>query len=351
MEPRLHPVIAAGGRGTRLWPLSRRSRPKPFLSLDGGPTLLAMAWNRALRLAPAADVLVAVEGRLATQVREALPDLPTGNLLLEPQARDTGPAAAHAAWRVEAIDPGGGMVFLPADHLVADEERFADAIRVAWDAARREHGLLCIGVTPGGPSTAYGYIECEGSLPGTAGLAKVARFVEKPDAERAARLLASGRCLWNAGIFVWRAADLLAEAEAVSPELAPALRRLRREGDAGRFFAEAPSLAVDRAILERSRRAWVVEAEMGWDDLGGWEAVVRHLPADADANCGPGRRVAVDSRGCLVHTGGKPVVLLGVEDLVIVDCDDVLFVARRDQAERTREVPAALTAAGLEDRT
>jgi len=351
MEPRLHPVIVAGGRGTRLWPLSRRTRPKPFLSLDGGPTLLALAWARALRLAPAADVLVAVETGLAAQVRAVLPDLPVGNLLLEPQARDTGPAAAHAAWRIEGSDPGGGMVFLPADHVVADEAPFADAIQAAWRAARAERGLVCIGVTPRGPSAAYGYLECEGSLPGNGRVAKVARFLEKPDAERAARLLASGRCLWNAGMFVWRAADFLAEAEALSPELAPALLRLRAAGDPARFFAEATAIAVDRAVLERSRRVWVVEAEMGWDDLGGWDAVARHLPADCDANCGAAPRVAVDSRGCLVHSSGKPVVLLGVEDLVIVDCDDVLFVARRDQVERTRDVPAALIAAGLEDRT
>ena len=350
MEPRLHPVIAAGGRGTRLWPLSRRSRPKPFLSFDGGPTLLELAWGRALRLAPAADVLVAVESRLATQVRAALPDLPAGNLILEPLARDTGPAAVHAAWRVEAIDPGGGMVFLPADHIVADEARFSDAIQAAWTTARADNGLVCIGVTPRGPSTAYGYIECEGSLPADGPACKVARFVEKPDVERAAVLLASGRCLWNAGIFVWQAADFLAETEVVAPELAPALRRLRAGGDTERFFSEVAPIAVDRAILERSRHTWVVQAEMGWDDLGGWDAVARHLPGDSNANRGAGRRVAVDSRGCLVHSI-KPVVLLGVEDLVIVDCDDVLFVARRDQSERTREVPAALAAAGLEDHT
>jgi mannose-1-phosphate guanylyltransferase len=243
------------------------------------------------------------------------------------------------------------MVFLPADHIIADDTRFAVAIREAWAAGLAERGLVCIGVTPRGPSTAYGYVECEGRLPGDGRLAKVARFVEKPDAGRAAGLLASGRCLWNAGIFVWRAADLLAEAEALAPELAPALLQLRVDGDAGRFFAECPAIAVDRAILERSRRAWVVEADMGWDDLGGWDAVARHLPADADANCGAGRRVALDSHGCLVHSSGKPVVLLGVEGLVIIECDDVLFVASRDQAERTREVPAALAAAGLEDRT
>lgn len=347
----IHPVIVAGGRGTRLWPLSRRHRPKPFLSPDGGPTLLERAWGRARRLAPAERILVAAEATLGEAVARALPDLRRENLLLEPVAKDTGPAAAHAAWAVERREAGAIMAFLPADHLVEDEARFVEAISEARRVAVAAGALVCLGVTPAGASSAYGYVECDRELPGHGRAAKVARFVEKPDAGRARELLASGRCLWNAGIFVWEAARFLDEAAALSPEMGAALRRLRETGDAGRFFGETAAVPVDRAVMERTSSAWVVEADMGWDDLGGWEALARHLPADADGNFGPGVRVALDSRGCVVHSPSKPVVLLGVTDLVIAECDDVLYVARRADAERTREVPGLLRRRGLEDRT
>jgi mannose-1-phosphate guanylyltransferase len=314
MSARLHPVIVAGGAGTRLWPLSRRDRPKPFLSPDGGLPLIERAWRRARRLAPAEAVLVAVEGRLAGSVRRALPELPASNLLLEAVARDTGAAAGHAAWEVARRDAEGIMVFLPADHLVEDEARFAEAIAAAARAAEEHAALVCLGVAPAGPSSAYGYVECDGPLPAHGAAARVARFVEKPSAERARELLASDR--------------------------------LRASGDAERFFREAAPIAVDRAVMERTGRAWVVAAEMGWDDLGGWDAVARHLPRDADGNAGPGERLALASRGCLVHSPSKPVVLLGVEDLIVVECEDVLYVARRSESERTREIPERLRARG-----
>jgi mannose-1-phosphate guanylyltransferase len=344
----IEPVILAGGSGTRLWPLSRRDRPKAFVSPDGGPTLLQRTWERARLLAPAPRIWVAAEERLAGLAAEQLPDLRPDRLLVEAHARDTGPAAAHAAWRVERHRPGAIVALLPADHSVAAPDRFVEAIAAAAGVADEEGALVCLGVLPSGPSTAYGYVECAGSVPTHARAVRVARFLEKPDAARARDLLAGGLCLWNAGIFVWRARAFLDEARRCWPEIGPALDLLDAGAAPARFFDAAPAIAVDRAVMERTGRAWTVRADMGWDDVGSWDALGARLPADGAGNRGAGDRLALEAAGCVVHSPGKPVVLVGVRDLIVVECDDVLLVAGREAAEQVRRVPAALAARGLE---
>jgi mannose-1-phosphate guanylyltransferase len=282
-------------------------------------------------------------------IEESLPELAEHNRIAEPERKDTCPAAIHAAWFVERRHPGATLTLLPADHLVEDVEKLVQAVEVGVRVAAEESGLVCLGVPPHGPSSSYGYIECSGAAPGHAQACRVARFVEKPDHATAEGMLATGRCLWNAGIFVWRAADFLEEVGRVSPEMGPALALLERHGDAMGFFRQAPRMAVDRAVLERTERSWVVGAQMRWDDLGDWEALSRHLEADREGNLGSGGRLALDARNCITHSPRKPVVLLGVEGLIVVDCEDVLLVARRADAQRLREVPPLLEASGRED--
>lgn len=341
----LYPVILAGGSGSRLWPLSRQERPKPFVAPFGGKTLLEMAWDRAAALAPPDRIHVATAGRLAGRVRRTLPDLDAGNLIVEPVPRDTGPATAYASWRILERDPEGLVAILPADQLMQDEP-FAQALASAAHAVRKQDVLACLGIRPDRPATGFGYIEVTDRVPRHAEGCEVARFTEKPDAGRARALLEGGRALWNAGIFVWRARTFLEEADRVAPEL-----RVDRlpQVDAVAYFRGVGPAAVDRAVMERTSRAWVVAAEMGWDDLGGWDALGRHLGTDGDGNAGRGARFALDSRECIVHAPGRTVVLVAVRDLVIVEVGDVLMVADRRSAERVRQVPEMLARAGRED--
>jgi mannose-1-phosphate guanylyltransferase/mannose-6-phosphate isomerase len=344
------PVILAGGRGTRFWPVSRRARPKPLVRLEDGPTLLEQAWGRARRLAPPDDIFVAMDASLEGPVREMLPELGPDQAIVESERRDTGPAAVHAAWFIRQRKGPATLALMPADHMIRQVDVFVEAMQEARRAAEEHRALICLGVPPQGPSSAYGYVEHTDSLVGRTGSSPVSRFVEKPDADRARELLQGGHCLWNAGIFVWGAERFLEEVERVCPELAAPVALLQK-GDAASFFAAAPRVAVDRAVLERSRNVRVVAADMGWDDLGDWESLARRLPADADGNVGEGLELAVGSRDCVVHSPGKPVVLLGVDGLVVVECEDVVLVARRDAGQELRDIPELLERRGRRDLT
>jgi mannose-1-phosphate guanylyltransferase len=294
---------------------------------------------------------VAAGVALRDAIATALPDLPHENLIVESEARDTGPAAVHAAWFVEQRRPGSVLVNLPADHLVTETERFVEAMQRAAEVASGEEALVCLGITPRGPSSAYGYLQCTGPAPGHARVGRVERFVEKPDPECAAALLADGRCMWNAGMFVWTARSFLSEAARVSPELAAPLAALQRDADPAAFFRLSAAISVDRAVLERAAEVRVVGARIGWDDLGDWESLLRHRPVDARGNLVPDGGLVLESSGCIAHTSGKPVVLLEVDDLVLVECDDVILVTRRAALQRLREVPARLEEQGRLDLT
>ena len=191
---------------------------------------------------------------------------------------------------------------------------------------------------------------CSEALPAQGRSEPVARLVEKPDRSHAETLMQGGRCLWNAGIFVWTAEAFLREVEQVCPELA-ALTGLLERGEVDAFFRQAPRMPVDRAVLARSKKVWVVAAQVGWEVLGDWESMARRLPADADGSVGQGLDLAIGCSGCVVHSPGKPVVLLGVEHLIVVECDDVLLVAARDSGQRLREVAALLEDRGRRDLT
>lgn len=330
-DRRIRPVILSGGAGTRLWPLSRLGRPKQLVSLTGGETMLQLTARRVddpVRFAPplvvaSADHAEAIEA----QLREI--GLPLARLILEPEARNTAPAIALAA--LEARDEI--ILVLPSDHRVDDVAAFRAAVEAGLPFA--EQGwLVTFGVTPDRPETGYGYIEAGEALGG--GAFKVARFVEKPDRERAERLLAAGGHAWNAGMFLFRADAYLDALRAHAPGIAQAVE--------GGRFGTAPSLSIDRAVMETAAQVAVVPVEMGWSDIGSWEAVHAAGPLDSSGNLLAGDVVAPDSRGCLIRSDGPVVVALGVEDLVIVATERAVLVVPRGQSQRVKDAIDALEA-------
>jgi mannose-1-phosphate guanylyltransferase len=352
-------VILAGGAGERFWPASRAAVPKPFLRVLGNKTLLDATAARAQRVATRERVWV-VCGEEHERAILAATRLPRERVLAEPERRNTAAAVALAALRISAEDPEAVMLVLPADHYIPDVRAFAAAVRSAAHAAHAARVLVTLGVTPTRPETGYGYIQ-RGAEVGAAhpGLYRVKRFVEKPDALRAQRYLRRGGFFWNAGIFVWSAREILVEITRYMPELAAAFEPLRRAGrrawraEVRRAYRSAPSTPIDTGVMERSRRVWTLPATWHWSDVGTWESLANELGVAPGQSRRVAGELAFDDRGGNLVWGqpGRPVALLGIEGVAVVDTGDALLVARLDRSNEVRAVVKALKAHGRSDVT
>ncbi|BDG60364.1 mannose-1-phosphate guanylyltransferase [Caldinitratiruptor microaerophilus] len=348
MSTPIVPVILAGGRGERFWPLSRQNRPKQFLALDGtGRSLLRATAERLLPLAGDwANLLVVTAAPLVSGVRKHLPELPEDNLLVEPEGRDTGPAVALAALSAQARrGPDCVLGVFPANHWIGEEAAFQQAVVRAAAVARARDVLVTFGVQPTYPATGYGYIERGEELgdPDGVSIHRVAQFVEKPDAETAARYLASGRFLWNSGMFVWRAGVVLAELRRHAPQVVKPLEEAFPDAVTAAYGA-LPRISVDYALLEKTDRVVVLPASFGWDDLGDWTALERLLRGQG-ANVVVGRHVGFDTRGSILYTTGDDlIVTIGLEDMIIVRDSNVTLIVRKDRIQELKRVLAQLNA-------
>ncbi len=355
--PRIVAVILAGGSGTRFWPLSREARPKPLLAVGGRRTLLAEAVARARRFAAKRDVWLVCGAGHAREMRRAA-GLAADRVLVEPCGRNTAPAIALAAARIAADAPDAVMTVLSADHRIPDAAAFAASIRRAAPAAAAG-ALVTLGVRPTRPETGYGYIRL-GRAAGRAhpGLHRVARFVEKPKRASAERYLAHGGYLWNAGIFVWTARSILDEIESKAPSLARALAPVRlaagrRKGLATALAKTWPRLRsapIDTAVLERSRRVWCLPVDWRWSDVGTWASLAEELGVNgAESRVLEGTALLCDAPGNLVRAQDRPIVLLGVEGLAVIDAGDALLVTQLTRSGAVREVVARLRKEGRTD--
>jgi mannose-1-phosphate guanylyltransferase len=351
-------VILAGGAGERFWPASRAALPKPFLRVLGDKTLLDATAARARRVAARGCVWVVCGQEHERPIRAAL-RLPRTRLLVEPERRNTAAAVAFAALRIAAEDPDAVMLVLPADHHIPDVRAFADSVRSAAHAAHTARVLVTLGIAPTRPETGYGYIE-QGAAAGPdhPGLHRVRRFVEKPDAARARRFLRRGGYLWNAGIFVWSVREILAEIARYMPELDAALAplgapRLPARAAIVQAYRRAPSAPIDTGVMERSRSVWTLPVSWHWSDVGTWESLATELGVSPGQSQKVAGEVAFDDRGGNLVWGqpDRPVALLGVEGVAVVDTGDALLVARLDRSNDVREVVKALKAGRRSDVT
>jgi mannose-1-phosphate guanylyltransferase len=331
-------VVLAGGSGTRFWPLSAPAFPKQLLPLAGDDPLLVQAVRRLGGLVPPAQVLVVTGRALAAETRRLLPRLPADNVLAEPRAASTGPALAWATVVAAERDPAATVLALHADWWVGDDDGFRRTAAAAMDAAEAHDALVTVGVAPDRPDTGYGYIER--GAPASDGVWTVARFTEKPDAPRAARLIAAG-ALWNSGLFAWTARRFVAETDTYAPEIAPHLARLR-SGDPAGFFRAVTPVAVDVALFERSRRVLVVPAQFPWDDVGTWAALARVRRTDASGNVVVGEAFVRESSDSVVWGEDGPVVVDGVDGLVVVRARGRVLVTTRERAGRLKELLEAM---------
>jgi mannose-1-phosphate guanylyltransferase len=357
----LHAIVMAGGAGTRFWPASRSGLPKQLLPLAGDRTLLEETVARLDGLVPPERTMVVTAERLLPAVRRQLPHLPDAGLVGEPCKRDTAPCIGLAALLVARVDPDATLAVMPSDHVIHPVVAFQAALRQAAELVTESPGrLVTFGIRPTYPAEGFGYIQQGAPLPVAAGAAtahRVASFREKPPASVAREYLTAGTYLWNAGIFVWKAATILTALARRQPET---LARLQTIADAwdtparaavfAREFAAIKGISIDYAVLEHATDVAVIEAPFTWDDLGGWSAVARQRGVDAAGNTVVGRHLGIDSRDTIVHVAGDHLVAtIGLEHMLVVHTPDATLVADRRHEEAVKKIVAELEARGWTD--
>lgn len=364
---RIFPVIMAGGASSRLWPASGRDRPKWDLRLFGPKnsngkiqSMLEGAWERARAVAPAADCFVVSGAAQAELIRKSLADLPTANLLVEPEPRDTAGAVAYAAGgilkQVKSSPPDQKhvMFVLPGDHIIQPVSRFAQCAAAGARAAVELDSLVTFGIVPRKPATGYGYIHrgeavaLPGSPPETPAVYRVREFREKPDAQTAQRYLSSGEYFWNGGIFLWQLSTLMEELERQLPghaAVATALSESTASGEsswdtlARRWFPALKKISIDFGIMEHARSVATVAADFNWDDIGSWSAVAEHLGIGKENAVEANTQVVpVNARANLVYAPGKRVALVGVEGLAVVESDGEILICKLDCDQDVKKV-------------
>ena len=349
-QANFYPVIVAGGRGTRFWPVSRRRRAKQLLALDGNKTMLQQTVARLAPLAPWRRFWVITNPELRPEILRQVRRLPARQVLAEPAGRNTAPAIGLAAFLLLRADPAAVIGMFPADQVAADAARFRKVAQQAATIAGAGENIVVLGVKPTRAETGYGYIETGEQV--APGILRVRSFKEKPDAARAQEFLRSGRHLWNSGMFVWSARTLTAALREHRPPLAARLEKIAAAWGTARFasvlrreYPQCENISIDYAVLEpraakgeAASKLYCIPADFGWNDLGSWASLYEHQAGAPGAGVNvnvihAAGHFELDAAGNYVHAPGKFVAAVGVKDLVVVETGDALLVTTRDHAQ------------------
>lgn len=353
-KPTFYPVILAGGRGTRFWPLSRKRRAKQLLALDGKQTMIQQTVARLLPLAAAKNFWIITNDDLSSEIGRQLPKLAKRQIVAEPVGRNTAPAIGLAAFLLLRGDPDAVLGLFPSDHVIADEKRYREVIQRGIEIATAGDNIVVLGIRPTRPETGYGYIESGAPL--EIEVLRVRRFTEKPDVARATEFLKAGNFFWNSGIFLWRARTLASALQEHLPNTAPLLEEIAATFGTPKFgatfrrlYPRCENISIDYAVLEprsakgeRASNIYCIPADFGWNDLGSWTALHEHhaaksRPADGNLIASDGT-YTLNAQGNYVHAPGKFVAAVGVNNLVVVDTGDALLITTREHSQDVGKV-------------
>lgn len=345
MDKNTHVVIMAGGVGSRLWPASTPQTPKQFIDVLGvGKSLIQLTVDRFRPVCPMSHFWVVTSSRYVDMVRAQLPDIPSENILAEPEARNTAPCIAYSCWKIAARFPDANIVVTPADALVLEKEAFVNVISTALSFSASNPAVVTVGIVPTRPETGYGYI-CAGKAE-YGKVTKVQAFKEKPDAVTAEKYLSEGNYFWNAGIFVWNVRTIVSQFRQFSPGIAGVMDRLAphlytdtETAALKELFPQCEKISIDYAVMEKSPDIFVIAADLGWSDLGSWGSVKSHIARDDDGNAVVGDDVRLfHCRECVVHLPSvKSAILEGLDGYIVAEKNGALLVCRLSDEQHIRE--------------
>lgn len=340
-------LIMAGGKGTRFWPLSTEEKPKQFLNLIGEETMIQMTVNRIKPIIPIERVFVCAGEMYVDLVKEQLPELPEQNIIVEPEGRNTAPCIALSAFVIKKYYKDANMIVLPSDHLISDEEEFRNVIKNADEFVKEnKEAIITLGMEPTRPETGYGYIRYSKDEKeiNNHKVIKVDAFVEKPNKERAKAYIKEGNYLWNGGMFLWSADNILNQIEKYSNDTYKALKDIEIVANEeiqeliNNNYHKTEAISIDYAVMEKSDSIYVVPSRFGWDDVGSWEALDRYREKDDKGNVLVGNAKVIDSHGNLVISSSHDIVVEGLKDIYVIENDGKILVGNKSNVANVKEL-------------
>lgn len=340
-------LIMAGGKGERFWPLSTDEKPKQFLKLLGEETMIQMTVNRLKCLIPMERIFVVTGERYKSLVREQLTEIPQENIIVEPVGRNTAPCIALSAFHIEKKYKDASIAVFPSDHLIRNEEEFRNVIKAAESfVEENQNSIVTLGMCPDRAETGYGYIKCDKthSIVNGMKIRNVETFVEKPDAETAETYVKNGNFLWNGGMFLWKAKNIIKLTEKYLKNTYNVLSEIsctveeEYEEKLQKNYSKVDNVSIDYAIMEKAKNIYVIPSEFGWDDVGTWYSVERYRDKDENNNVCVGNIININSKNNIVVGKNKPVIISGLEDIFVVESDDVILIGKKEDIKDIKEI-------------
>ncbi|HDP67247.1 MAG TPA: mannose-1-phosphate guanylyltransferase [Candidatus Marinimicrobia bacterium] len=339
-------MIMAGGVGKRFWPRSRKDRPKQLLDIVSDQSMLRLTYERMKKIAEEKKIYIIAGQNLAEVINREIPELPERNLIIEPSGKNTAPCIGLAATTIIQKDPNAVMGIFPADHLITDIRAFKKAVNQGVQFARDHVALVTFGISPTRPATGYGYIQVNTKEPAHKdNIFKVKTFAEKPNLATAQRFLASGEFLWNSGMFIWKAENILNAMKLFMPEMYESLQQIGMAIDSPKYqtvlkkqWATIHNNSIDYGVMEKAKNVYVVRANFDWSDVGSWDAVYELQKKDKNGNVLIGEIVPIDTENSYIYSRKNLIAAIGVRDLIVIQSKNSLLIVHRNESERVKDL-------------